>query len=409
MHYDSGTLARAHPNRFPLSRLLVYLGFGAASGVLVSLLLGGREPRAWAAAALVGVIVTLVILLLEVSLHDRLEALSPSARRLARVGLYFAGGCLGYLIGRVVAIFLFWGVIASPLPSRDQLPIVVSGIVASVVGLLIYTFTVLQDRLRESVERLKEAEFAEKELELARQIQERLLPEGDLSGPGWRIGARNLAARWVAGDFFDVFSSGDGTLCVVVADVAGKGIGASLIMATVKALLPQAAQGRSPSATLTELNERMAAARKAGRLQRGEFVAIAFARYDPRSGRLELANAGMPDPYRLRNGATPEPLAVPGERFPLGTWSGISYQQAAVTLEPGDRVLFVSDGLPEAPTAAGSPLGYEALARSLPTESAPPGRWLERLFETVRAASRETREDDWTALLLEHLGEGRTV
>jgi sigma-B regulation protein RsbU (phosphoserine phosphatase) len=388
-----------------VSRVLVYAGVGAASGVLVSLLMGARGLRSWAAAALIGVVCTIAILGTEIALHDRLESLSERGRRLSRAGLYFVAGSLGFLVGRVLALWVFWGEIASPLPSRDQLPVAIGGTVAAAVGFLIYAFTVLQDRLRDSVSRLKEAEFAQKELELAREIQERLLPEGDLSGPGWRIGARNLAARWVAGDFYDVFPSGDGLLCIVVADVAGKGIGASLIMATVKALLPQAAQGRGPAAALTEVNERMGAARKTGRLQRGEFVAMAFARYDPASGTLELANAGMPDPYRLRKGAAPEVLAVPGERFPLGTWSGIAYQQTTLTLSPGERVLFVSDGLPEAPTAAGAPLGYEALAQCLPAEEAPPGRWLERLFEVVRAASRESREDDWTALLLEHRGE----
>ncbi|HEY7368604.1 MAG TPA: PP2C family protein-serine/threonine phosphatase [Thermoanaerobaculia bacterium] len=393
-------------NRFPLGRILVYLGVGAASGWLVSLLLGGREPRAWAASALVGTVCTFVILALEIALHRRLEALPEGRRRLVRAVLYFIGGCAGFLLGRLLALWIFWGRVSSPLPTDDQVPVAVGGIAAAVIGLLIYTFTVLQDRLRDSVARLKEAEFAQKEIALAREIQERLLPEGDLAGPGWRIGARNLAARGVAGDFFDVLTAADHTLYLVIADVAGKGIGASLIMATVKALLPQASQDRSPAQTLDALNERLNGKRQVGRLARGEFVAMAIARYDPASGSLELANAGMPDPYRLRNGVAAELLTVPGERFPLGTWSGLSYQQTSLQLSPGDRVLFVSDGLPEAPTAAGAPLGYEALAGSLPPiDGAPPGRWLERLFEIVRTASQETREDDWTALLLEHRGE----
>lgn len=393
-------------NRFPLGRILVYLGVGAASGFLVSLLLGGREPRAWAAATLVGTVCTFVILALEIALHRRLEALPEGRRRLVRAALYFIGGCAGFLLGRLLALLIFWGRVSSPQPADEQIPVAVGGIAAAVIGFLIYTFTVLQDRLRDNVARLKEAEFAQKEIALAREIQERLLPEGDLAGPGWRIGARNLAARGVAGDFFDVLTAADHTLYLVIADVAGKGIGASLIMATVKALLPQASQDRSPAQTLDVLNERLNWKRQVGRLGRGEFVAMAIARYDPGSGSLELANAGMPDPYRLRHGAPPEVLAVPGDRFPLGTWSGLSYQQTSLQLAPGDRVLFVSDGLPEAPTAAGTPLGYEALAGSLPPiDGAPPGRWLERLFEIVRAASRETPEDDWTAVLLEHRGE----
>ena len=98
--------------------------------------------------------------------------------------------------------------------------------------------------------RLKEAEFAEKELELARSIQQRILPPTEISGDGYRISAGNLPARFVAGDFYDIFQLPDGAVGIVVADVAGKGVGASLIMATVKTALPFLAAGRSVAETL---------------------------------------------------------------------------------------------------------------------------------------------------------------
>ena len=248
-----------------------------------------------------------------------------------------------------------------------------------------------------AVEKIKEQEFAEKELALARSIQSRLLPPPELAGSGYRISARNLPARFVAGDFYDVFRLSDGALGVAVADVSGKGIGASLIMASVKAVLPLIAEGRGAAATLTELNRRLS-----GELAPREFVALAYARFQPESGRLELANAGLPDPYRLRPGELAEPLGAPGTRFPLGALRDTAYDSLSLTLAPGERLLFLTDGLPEAPTASGHPLGYEALAGLLPPlDGEPPGDMLERLFAAVREATQPTLEDDWTALVLE--------
>src|SRR6266508_3335552 len=160
---------------------------------------------------------------------------------------------------------------------------------------MFYSFHVLKDRLETSVARIKEQEFAEKELELARSIQRRLLPPEELSGAGYRVAARNLPARFVAGDFYDVFRLSDGSLGVAVADVSGKGMGASLIMVSVKAVLPFIAEGRGAATTLTELNRRLS-----GELAPREFVAMAYARFEPRRGELELANAGLPDPYLVR-------------------------------------------------------------------------------------------------------------
>ena len=179
-------------------------------------------------------------------------------------------------------------------------------------------------------------------------------------------------------------------------DVSGKGIGASLIMASVKAVLPLIAEGRRVAATLSELNRRLA-----GELASREFVALAFARFEPDTGALELANAGLPDPYLLRPGEAAAPLVVPGPRLPLGARLDVVYESLATTLAPSERLLLLTDGLPEAPAASGDPIGYEVLARLLPSDARTPGELLDRLFASVREASRPVLEDDWTALVLE--------
>jgi hypothetical protein len=329
--------------------------------------------------------------------------MGPRAIRNERVVLaavYFVGGWLGFAIATVVAV----SVSLLPLPTiRAILPYfgLVSGGAAIVVGLLFYAFGVLQERLRESVERLKEHEFAEKELELARSIQKRLLPPPDLESETWRLAARHVAARFVAGDFYDVFPLRDGALGIVVADVSDKGIGASLIMASVKAVLPFVAAERSVDATLAELNRKLVT-----ELGPREFVALAYVRYGS-DGRFALANAGLPDPYVLRSGATPRSLGVPGPRLPLGVWKDLEYRSLEDRLEPGEKLLLFTDGLPEAPTADGGPIGYPALEQLLDGDSTSPGAFLDGLLERLRKATAPVIEDDWTVLALERKGSGQ--
>ena len=309
---------------------------------------------------------------------------------LARAALYFAGGGAAFLLSNAIAVALSLVSFRVTLAGlRVYLPVV--GSIAVLTGLLFYTFGLLQDRLRKSVERLKEAEFAEKELELARTIQQRILPPQDLEGEGYRVAARNLPARFVAGDFYDVFQLPDDAMGLVVADVAGKGIGASLIMASVKAVLPFLAAGRSVEETLREANRRLKP-----RLESREFVALAYLRYEPRTGVFALANAGLPDPYRLRADGMPEPLSVPGPRFPLGVRAEVAYEAVGGVLVRGERLLLLTDGLPEAPAADGGPLGYEKFEALLSRAAGP-----DALFASVRSASKPVLEDDWTVLMLE--------
>jgi hypothetical protein len=313
--------------------------------------------------------------------------------------VYFVGGCVGFVLASAVAAA------TSLVPLRivrELLPYfgIISGGAAIVVGLLFYRFEVLQERLRESVERLKEHEFAEKELELARSIQKRLLPPPELEGETWRLAARNVAARFVAGDFYDVFPLRDGALGIVVADVSDKGIGASLVMASVKAVLPFVAAERSVEAMLTELNRKLVS-----ELGPREFVALAYVRFGS-DGRFTLANAGLPDPYVLRSGATPRSLGVPGPRLPLGLWKDLEYRSLEDRLEPGEKLLLLTDGMPEAPIAGGGPIGYPALERLFDGDSTSPGAFLDGLLERLRGATAPVIEDDWTVLALERKGSG---
>jgi hypothetical protein len=387
--------ARANP-LFPgtgefLRELAISILIGL--GVVYLVLLGESghmTPRAAAYGAMVGSFVYVTCVLLGATCSGWIGRIRILPGRLARAVLYFAGGCFGWLLATLVGNAL--GLVHIPMTAdalRVTLPI--AGAIALIAGFSLYAYSVLRDRLEQSVSRLKDAEFAEKELELARSIQQRILPPTELSGEGYRISARNLPASFVAGDFYDVFQLADGAVGIVVADVAGKGVGASLIMATVKTALPFLAAGRTVAETLCEANRRLKRS-----LEAREFVALAFARYESKTGVFELANAGLPDPYLVRTNGSARAVSAPGPRYPLGVRAEVAYESVGGTLAPGERLLLLTDGLPEAPTPSGEPLGYERFEALLSRAATP-----DALFEAVRSATGPTLADDWTVLVLE--------
>jgi hypothetical protein len=381
--------AKASPLGEHVRGSLISAGVGVAIVFLVTL--NQAEPFQWSWAAY-GALMGLFGYVFCAGAAWALRGWLSRSRmpRLSRAAVYYVAGMSSWVFASWIADHAGLVHVRFTLGSlATYLPIV--GGITLLVGLLFYSYGLLQNNLRKSVERVKEVEFAEKELELARSIQQRILPPPELAGEGFHVAARNLAARFVAGDFYDFFRLPDGALGVVVADVAGKGMGASLIMATVKAALPFIAAERSVSETLREANRRIAP-----RLEAREFVALAYLRYEPETGAFALGNAGLPDPYRIDANGASRALSVPGPRFPLGVRPEVAYEEIRGELAVGERLLLVTDGLPEAPAADGGPLGYERFEALLAGATGP-----DALFDAVRAAVRPGLEDDWTALFLE--------
>lgn len=380
--------------RFLLRTAPLVFGIGVVISLLTQLGSGDLRPFDLLLSGLASLLVFLIVCgLLVLGLH-RIHLLTGLRRAAALAAIFLFAGALSWLVFQTLLALLGM----APYLSWEQVAfgIALSGALAILLGTGFYLYESMRQRMLESTSRLKEAEFAEKELELARSVQERLLPPTELEGEGYRLAARHLAARFVAGDFFDVFSLPDGALGLVVADVAGKGVGASLVMASVKAMLPLLTTGRTVEETLVALNDKLC-----DELERRQFVALAYARYQPATGELLLANAGLPDPYLLRRNDRLEPLIVDGPRMPLGLRRDQTYLAARAQLSPGDGLLLFSDGLPEAPGPGGEPLGYEAMAELLPALESMPGAWLDELFTRVRRSVAPEIADDWTALLLE--------
>ena len=257
------------------------------------------------------------------------------------------------------------------------------------------------EKRRELVERLQleklvAQELGRRELEMARDVQRRLLPPSEMTGPGWEVAARCLPARVVAGDFYDVLRHADGSVDVVVADVAGKGFAASLIMASVKAMLPFVTAEGGVAESLADLNRRLAL-----ELGRGEFVALTLARYRPAERLVELANAGAPDPYLVRPGQPPCPFRSPAHACRWEFAARSPTPPARVEVAGDDRLLLLTDGLPRRGTPMASPWDTRLWSRcSRRSRDRIPVSWISGLFDRVQRRTGRAPEDDWTAAML---------
>ena len=211
----------------------------------------------------------------------------------------------------------------------------------------------LYEEARESERRLRT------DLDTAREIQRRLLPTGAREIPGLELAAAYVPARELGGDFYDFLPYGQGRLGFVLGDVSGKGTAAalygSLAIGTLREVVVDHA--REPAAMLALLNQRLHGARLESR-----FIAMLFAVYDASTRRLTLSNAGGPYPLLVRDGHV---LTIRLEGVPLGLFPDTKYDQSVLDLQPGDVVLFASDGIHESENAGQEEFGLQRLSALL--------------------------------------------
>jgi|CZKZ01.1.fsa_nt_gi hypothetical protein len=223
------------------------------------------------------------------------------------------------------------------------------------------------------------------EVEAARNVQQYLIPTLLPATPGFSITNEYRPAREVGGDFFQVLpDSTDGSLLIIVGDVAGKGIEAGMLATLIVGAARTAASFTSdPARILALLNERLY----------GRGLVTCLALRIEQDGNATLVNAGHLPPYL--NG---KELAVEGA-LPLGAISGIQFPISHITLEAGDSLLLMTDGVAEAQNADGRLFGFERISELLHTGS--DGAAL------AAAAQAFGQEDDITVLTVTRLAAGQ--
>ncbi len=197
-----------------------------------------------------------------------------------------------------------------------------------------------------------------RELELAREVQERLLPVELPKTDGLRTAAFYKSAEEVGGDYYDLFTQ-RGVLCCVVGDVSGKGISSALLMATLRATLRALMLEPLPAVEIVRrLNSQLYQASSMAR-----YATFFFALYDPADCVLTYVNAGHNPPLLLHATGEQEHLTTGGAV--LGLLPALQYEQASTPLLPGDRLILYTDGISESVDVHGQEWGEEGLLQAL--------------------------------------------
>ncbi|HAG12475.1 MAG TPA: hypothetical protein DCG49_01265 [Ruminococcus sp.] len=249
-----------------------------------------------------------------------------------------------------------------------------------------------------------EKERISTELSLATKIQASMLPHIFPPYPErheFDIFAVMEPAREVGGDFYDFFLIDEDHLCLVMADVSGKGIPAALFMMISKTILQSCAMlGSTPAEILTKTNEALCSNN-----QVEMFVTVWVGILEIPTGKLTCANAGHEYPVLKRKDGTFE-LYKDKHSFAVGGMEGIRYKEYTLQFTPGDRLFLYTDGVPEATNADNEMFGIENMLAALNQQpDAAPQELLSNVRDAVQEFVKEAEQfDDLTMMSLEYNG-----
>jgi phosphoserine phosphatase RsbU/P len=237
------------------------------------------------------------------------------------------------------------------------------------------------------------------DLEIAREIQQAMLPRGEYRAPGIEAFGMTRPANTVGGDFYDILPLADGRLLLTLGDVAGKGSPAALLMALLIAMLRTLVdEGLQGAELVARLNVQITK-----HAPRSRFVTLFLAELDLSTGTLVYVNAGQNPPLLRRRGGSYERLRAGG--MALGMFEHATYSAGRVDLDPGDVLVMYSDGITEAEDPYEQPFdeaGVQFVADSSDWASAKELGW--NTFAAVDAHRQDRKLlDDLTVLVARRL------
>jgi sigma-B regulation protein RsbU (phosphoserine phosphatase) len=291
-------------------------------------------------------------------------------------------------------------------PKRSEEPYTPSDLrllqsVSTQAGLALEISALVHSLASEAAQR----ERIDREIEIAREVQERLFPQQLPTLPGHSIYGACRPAQGVGGDYYDVLMLEDGTLGLAIGDVSGKGISAALLMASLRASLRgMTMDGPADLARLmTRVNRLVYESSATNR-----YATFFFSIYAPPTRLLRYVNAGHNPPYVLRGS---EVHALDGGGPVIGLLPDAIYEECHLILKPGDLLLAYTDGISEALNLQDQEWGEErmvAAARSrLPENASTILRHI--VTEADRFAAAAPQHDDMTLLLMKLDGAGATA
>ena len=240
----------------------------------------------------------------------------------------------------------------------------------------------------------------EKEIKQAADIQRKLLPVKPPILEGYEIAGYNEPCREVGGDYFDFIDRGPARLGLAIGDVSGKGMGAALLMATVRASF------RAHMETATGLQHLIGSLNTAiiQSASANNFVSFVYAEIDGPSGLIEYVNAGHNPPMLVRSSGEVDRLPAGG--LILGVIPAARHERREVEMRPGDLLVAFSDGVTETQNEAGEEFGEDRLIGLLLQERTRPASFLQDLVaDSLRNfAGAAPQYDDITLVVLKRLG-----
>jgi phosphoserine phosphatase RsbU/P len=246
------------------------------------------------------------------------------------------------------------------------------------------------------VERERHRQRLDQELNIARNVQQALLPRGFRDFPHALATGINLPSLSVGGDYFDIFPMSDGRMGFLIADVSGKGLGAALLSTMLQGALSAITIGVDPARLTKHLNRFLCEHADVER-----YATMFFGVLDA-SGRLQFINAGHPAPFLLRQGQVLEPFQE--NSFPVGLIPDAEYADSSAMLEAGDTLVLFSDGVTEAMDPDEEMFGMAGLRRALQgQQDAPLDQLQKTILDAVENFTRgASQADDITLLLVRY-------
>ncbi len=271
-----------------------------------------------------------------------------------------------------------------PVRRRDQ------------IGELQRSFNAMAENLQDLVANAAHSEALEKELAIARDLQQSLLPTDIPRGDHVEFATLFEPSAAIGGDYFDILRVDEERIAVVIADVSGHGLPTGLRMAMLKAALQiLVEEAKGPQEILRRLDRMVRASS-----ERHSFITSTIASLNLTSGTLDLTNAGHPPTYILSNGEVKE-ISLPSS--PLGAL-GDDYETLRLSLAANDVVIWLSDGLIEASNPEDESFGYERVVKALrgPASSASAVR--DRLLAAIDDFTEgRIADDDRTLVVMRYL------
>jgi sigma-B regulation protein RsbU (phosphoserine phosphatase) len=235
----------------------------------------------------------------------------------------------------------------------------------------------------------------EKDIAMAREVQLRLLPAAAPEHAHAEMAVRFLPARTIGGDLYDFLDYGPGRTAIVLGDVSGKAAPAALFAALVSGIMRSAAvQQLEPAPMLVLLNDALQE-----RKLDSQYVSLLFALWNDEDLTLRVSNSGAVQPILCRQGQS---ITVKAEGFPLGLFPDVTYDEITVYTQPGDAIVFVSDGILDAENAQSEMYGDERLSSLLCAHRDRPAHEIaeEILSDVTRFQAGHDRFDDETIIVL---------